>query len=157
MHELFSIWEAVRDLLGHFKWNRLVWSPIWENNGQKGHWIDFFFSNWHFSLNKHSYGAHSILLFCCLPLTPPAFCTFSQRGHLSPRICSAILCTVCSHCSAFALTLIDLWYWLFLGWWKSDALIIFGSRNLCCGGLLVVSSIFWRAHCILLTLIKNHL
>ena len=102
--------------------------------------LNFFFLNWYFSLNKHSCQSHSILLI----FSPffPAF-TFSQRSYPSPRICSATLCTLCSHLCISTDTnrtgILTLPPGGLAEWWSDHIWL----KKSILGILFVVSSIFW--------------
>ena len=127
------------------KWNGLVWSIIWQNNAtkRKAHWVDFFFFQTGIFLWMNSHSSHCVL-FCCYSFCfVLSFPLFPSRGHLSLRMCSDTLCTVCSHLSPFPLTLIELEYWLSPSGLAEGCSDHFQLEKSILEALFIVSSVFW--------------
>lgn len=89
----------------------------------------------------------AVTVFCCCCCY--CFCfvlsfpLFSSRGHLSLRMCSDTLCTVCSHLSLFPLTLIELEYWLSPSGLAEGCSDHFQLEKSILETLFIVSSVFW--------------
>lgn len=123
------------------KWNGLVWSIIWQNDATIKRHIEltFFFQTGIFLwMNSHS--SHCVLFCCYCFCFVLSFPFFSSRGHLSLRMCSDTLCTVCSHLS---LTLIELEYWLSSSGLAEGCSDHFQLEKSILEALFIVSSVFW--------------